>query len=79
VIYKIRHTQSKKERIVHVGELNQQQNEHPCPCAILIVLSVWRMDDSRFGLTPNPVASYLLLEESSTIRIGHKDVDKDGW
>jgi len=28
----------------------------------MVDLSAWRVDDSRLGLTHNPVASYLLLD-----------------
>jgi len=44
VICKIRHTQSKKERTVHVGELKQQQNEQTAETSDCLTTGTRRQD-----------------------------------
>jgi len=71
VICKIRHAQSKKDRTVHVGELKQQQNEQTTETT-----TDKMYEAPRLCVRPKR-ESTTRHAKRSTIRIGHKDMDKN--
>jgi len=57
VICKIRHTQSKKERTVHVGELKQQQNEQTAETSDCLTTGKRRQDEASGRSESHPYAT----------------------
>jgi len=57
VICKIRHTQSKKERTVHFGELQQQQNEQTTGTADCLTTGTRRQDKASGRSESHPYAT----------------------